>query len=118
MSDLDRTDTNSLGVEREPPGHLHSANGSRGREPAGDPVKGVVTNALEAIAQSGSADQLRGYTNAALGETKLSLGLAVGSPELALLGIAQKALGQAQTYIGKAKMAEGAEAPGAERPPS
>lgn len=72
------------------------------REQATD--KGILANALEAIAQSGTTDQFRGYANAALGETKLSLGLAVGSPELAVLGIAQKALGEAQKYIGEAKL--------------
>ncbi len=78
--------------------------------------KGLVANTLEAIALSGSTDQLRGYANAALGETKLSLGLAVGSPELALMGIAQKALGEAQKYIGEAKIAGEIDAPNVEPP--
>lgn len=76
-----------------------------------DRVRDAVASPLGAIAQSGSVDQLRGYANAAIGETKLSIGLAVGSPELALLGIAQKALGQAQRYIGEAKSAAEADFP-------
>ncbi len=76
-----------------------------------DQGAGVLASALNAIGQSGSTDQLRGYANEAIGETKLNIGLAVGSPELALLGIAQKALGQAQRYIGEAKLAAEADLP-------
>jgi hypothetical protein len=35
----------------------------------------------------------------------LNIGLALNSPEMALLGLAQKALGHAQRYVGEAKLA-------------
>ncbi|WP_442756689.1 hypothetical protein ACNHKD_08870 [Methylocystis sp. JAN1] len=69
-------------------------------------LKDAVTDAFERLAQTGSVDRLRGYANEAIGETKLSIGLALSSPEIVLQGLAQQALGQAQRYIGEAKLAE------------
>lgn len=80
----------------------------------GDPAKGVIASAVDAVAQSLSADQLRGYANEAIGQTRMRIGLAVGSPELALLGMAQKALGQAQRYICDAQSALEPDAPACE----
>lgn len=74
-----------------------------------DQVKGVVSAALDDLAQSGSADQLRGYANEAMGQTKLAVGLAAQSPELAMAGIAQKALGEMQKFVGEAKRAADSE---------
>lgn len=71
-----------------------------------DPEKCVVTEVVGKIFQSGSSDQLRGYANEAVGKTKLALGLAVQSPELAVAGIAQSALGEVQKFVGEAKLAE------------
>ncbi|MGJ0505913.1 MAG: hypothetical protein ACR652_02015 [Methylocystis sp.] len=82
--------------------------------PSGDPAKGVIASAVGAVAQSLSADQLRGYANEAIGQTRIRIGLAVGSPELALLGMAQKALGQAQRYICDAQSALEPDAPACE----
>jgi uncharacterized protein YjbJ (UPF0337 family) len=73
--------------------------------PARRQIRGAVADALGAIARDGSADQLRGYANEAIGGTKLNIGLAVGSPELIVLGIAQRTVGRAQRYIGEAKLA-------------
>lgn len=78
-------------------------------KPAVELIKGIMTDALDSIAQSGSTDQVRGYANTAIGHTKLAVGLAVGSPELTLEGLAQKALGEAQKFIGEAKMTAEAE---------
>jgi len=70
-----------------------------------DEVKSSVTEAIDNIVQSGSTDQLRGYANDAMGKTKLALGMAVQSPELAMAGIAQSALGEVQKFVGEAKLA-------------
>ncbi|TLG71840.1 CsbD family protein [Methylocystis sp. B8] len=64
-----------------------------------------MTSALDAIVQSGSADQMRGYANQAMGKTKLAVALATQSPELAGAGIAQQALGEMQKFVGEAKLA-------------
>jgi len=68
-------------------------------------VKDAVTSALDALAQSGSADQMRGYANEAVGKTKLAVALATQSPELVVASIAQQALGEMQKFVGKAKSA-------------
>ncbi len=69
----------------------------------------ALSQAFGDVAQSGPSDQLRGYANEAVGRTKLAVGLALRSPELALAGIAQGALGAVQRYVGEAKMAADAE---------
>lgn len=70
-----------------------------------DQMKDAMTAAVDAVVQSGSADQMRGYANEAMGKTKLAVALATQSPELALAGIAQKALGEVQKFVGEAKLA-------------
>jgi uncharacterized protein YjbJ (UPF0337 family) len=65
----------------------------------------ALSQAFGDVVQSGPSDQLRGYANEAMGRTKLAVGLALRSPELALAGIAQGALGAMQRYVGEAKMA-------------
>lgn len=70
-----------------------------------DQVKDAVTSALDAVVQSGSADQMRGYANQAMGKTKLAVALATQSPELAMAGIAQQAIGEIQKFVGEAKLA-------------
>jgi uncharacterized protein YjbJ (UPF0337 family) len=78
-------------------------------------VKDAVTSALDALAQSGSADQMRGYANAAMGKTKLAVALATQSPELVLAGLAQQAIGEMQKFVGKAKSAGDPEERGSRR---
>ena len=72
-----------------------------------DQVKDSVKETLEAIVQSGSADQMRGYVNEAMGKTKVAAGLAMQSCELTLEGIAQAAIGEIRKFIGEAKTADG-----------
>ncbi len=67
-------------------------------------LNGTLTQALGDVAQSGPTDQLRGYANEAIGRTKVAFGLALQSPELAMAGLAQGALGAMQRYVGEAKM--------------
>lgn len=72
-------------------------------------VKDAVASALDTFAQSGSADQMRGYANEAVGRTKLAVALATQSPELLVAGIAQQAIGEMQKFVGKAKSAADSE---------
>lgn len=69
-------------------------------------VKETVMDAVEDILQSGTRDQIRGHANQAMGQRKVAIGLAIESPELTIDGIAQKAIGLVQEFIGGAKMAE------------
>jgi len=68
-----------------------------------DQVKDAVTAALDCLTRCRSADQLRGYANEAMGKTKLAVALATHSPELAVAGIVQQAIGELQKFIGEAK---------------
>lgn len=70
-----------------------------------DQVKGVVTSALDDLRHSGSTDQLLGYANEAIGQTKLAVGLVAQSPDIVVAGIAQKSLGELQKFVGEAKLA-------------
>lgn len=69
-------------------------------------TKDSMREALNSIARSGAADQMRGYANQAMGKTKLTLGLATQSPNLTLSGLAQIIVGEFQKSIGEAKIAE------------
>jgi uncharacterized protein YjbJ (UPF0337 family) len=68
-------------------------------------VKDVIASTLDTLVQSGSADQMRGYANEAIGRTKLAIALAAQSPELAMAGLAQQAIGELQKFVGEAKRA-------------
>ena len=70
-----------------------------------DQVKDAVTSALDCLTQCRSTDQLRGYANEAMGKTKLAVALATHSPELAVAGIVQQAVGELQKFIGGEKSA-------------
>jgi len=72
-------------------------------------VKDAVVSAVGTFVQSGSADQMRGYANEAVGKTKLAVALATQSPELLVAGIAQQAIGEMQKFVGKAKSAADSE---------
>ncbi len=74
-------------------------------EPPAARLNQALSQAFGGVVQSGQSDQLRGYANEAVGRTKLAVGLAIRSPELAIAGIAQGALGAVQRYVGEAKMA-------------
>ena len=104
---VEKKEANTIELPREIGSMTDKRNGveAPGQSPLAEQIKGVMASALDAIVQSASTDQLRGYANEAIGETKLNIGLAVGSPELILLGIAQKSVGQVQRYIGEAKLA-------------
>jgi uncharacterized protein YjbJ (UPF0337 family) len=79
---------------------------------AAERLNQTLTQAFDGVVQSGPSDQLRGYANEAVGRTKLAVGLALRSPELALAGLAQGALGAVQRYVGEAKMAAETEGSG------
>lgn len=100
----------------EPPQGSDAAAALAGAAPEAPPAAAAQPTAAERLnqalsqafgdaVQSGPSDQLRGYANEAMGRTKLAVGLAIRSPELALAGIAQGALGAVQRYVGEAKMA-------------
>lgn len=78
---------------------------------ASERLNQALSQAIGDAVQSGPSDQLRGYANEAMGRTKLAVGLALRSPELALAGLAQGALGAVQRYVGEAKMAAEAAPP-------
>ena len=65
-----------------------------------------MREAIDTIVQSGTTDQMRGYANEAMGETKLTLGLATQSTHLTLTDLAQIVVGEFQKTIGEAKLAE------------
>lgn len=69
-------------------------------------AKDSMRDRLDNIVQSGAADQMRGYANQAMGKTKLTLGMATQSPNLALSGLAQIVVGEFQKSVGEAKLAE------------
>ncbi len=70
-------------------------------------LKDEIKEALDSVAESSATDLLRGYTNEAAGVAKEAIGRAVELPELVLEGMAQKALGEVQQFIGQAKLTDG-----------
>ncbi len=52
---------------------------------------------------SSTSDKIKGHINEATGATKKAAGEAVGNDRLQAEGTAQKAVGQAQVGVGKAK---------------
>jgi uncharacterized protein YjbJ (UPF0337 family) len=69
-------------------------------------VKDSMWEAFGHLARSGASDQMRGYANQAMGKTKLTLGMATRSPDLALAGLAQIVVGEFQKSIGEAKRSD------------
>jgi uncharacterized protein YjbJ (UPF0337 family) len=111
-----RVEQMSSFVKSEPTNLLNKVAGrgaeSRENQEAPNSSQTAVAGLNEALSQlfddvieSGQTDQLRGYANEAMGETKLAIGRAVESPDLTFAGIAQVALGTIQRYVGEEKVA-------------